>query len=217
MTLIRRSVTLPTRQRSEPSRTVCGPWLSQFTSPPVAEQARKLASSAPLTGSFLHSLVVLARLSGDSRPPTTRTLVMPSTSRPRRFQTPGRTKRCASLVPFTPAPNHRKHPFRPKAAPRKKPRRANPAASVAPWLREPVAKSRARLPQRSIVATEPKPSRSTVQQRPARWSRGMAVNSGAPGGLSCNHRNDRTGGRGRLREGAGSWPGLGAAWWPCAR
>ena len=126
MTLIRRSVTLPTRQRSEPSRTVCGPWLSQFTSPPVAEQARKLASSAPLTGSFLHSLVVLARLSGDSRPPTTRTLVMPSTSRPRRFQTPGRTKRCASLVPFTPAPNHRKHPFRPKAAPRKKPRRAKP-------------------------------------------------------------------------------------------
>ena len=59
--LTRRSVAIPTRQRSEPSRTGCGPWLSQFTSPPVAEQARKLASSAPLTGSFLRSLVALTR------------------------------------------------------------------------------------------------------------------------------------------------------------
>jgi len=56
-TLARRSVALPTRQWSEPPRTVCGPWL--FCS--LRRRSRsKLASSAPLTGSFLHSLMALA-------------------------------------------------------------------------------------------------------------------------------------------------------------
>jgi hypothetical protein len=76
-------VALPTRQRSEPSRTGCGPWRSQFTSPPVAEQARFIRSLNRLVPSFAGGPDPALR--GDSRPPTTRTLVMPSTSRPRQF------------------------------------------------------------------------------------------------------------------------------------
>ena len=97
--------------------------------------------------------------------------------RARQFTAQGRTKRRASPVPFTHAPNNDRQPFMPKAAPREKTRRA-------------------------------KLLHSTVQPGPARWSRRVAGDSSAPGGLPGNHLGHRTRKEGRLREAALSWAGL---------